>query len=166
MSFESCDTIIERLKQLGPVESIALVGMGNPDRGDDIFGIQLAEDLKAHAPDRIFSERERSLEGIVFGLIEREDIRAIVFIDAADFGEQPGVMHWFTSEDAERFVPAISTHKVPITLLMDLIVKRGKEPILIGLQPESLTFLGEMSITVKIVLNYVHSELKNMFTLR
>ena len=70
-------------------------------------------------------------------------------IDAVDFKGKSGEVQFFNINDAVRFVPAISTHKVPLTILMELIEKHDKNPFLIGIQPESLDFLGDMSPVVE-----------------
>ena len=125
--------------------TVILVGMGNRDRADDGVGLELAKRLKKKYPNCVFSEEDKSVESIVFEQIERKDVETILFIDATDFGGNPGDVQCFKTEDAQRFVPAISTHKVPMTLLMDVIEQHGKRPLLLGIQPESLDFLGPMS---------------------
>ena len=125
--------------------AVIIIGMGNRDRADDGVGLELAKRLKKKYPNRVFSEEDKSVEGIVFEQIERKDMETILFIDATDFGGNPGDVKCFKAEDAQRFVPAISTHKVPITLLMEVVQQHGRKPLLLGIQPESLDFLGSMS---------------------
>jgi len=125
--------------------AVIIIGMGNRDRADDGVGLELAQRLKKRYPNRVFSEEDKSVEGIVFEQMERKDVETILFIDATDFGGNPGDVQCFKSEDAQRFVPSFSTHKVPITLLMEVVEQHGKKPLLLGIQPESLDFLASMS---------------------
>lgn len=143
--------------------SVVLIGLGNPDRADDGFGIDLVGRLKSCCPDRIFSEQEKSVEGIVLEILEREEIDTFVFVDATDFGGNPGELKIFTSEDVERFVPAFSTHKIPISFLMGLVNQHGKKPFLLGVQPESLELLGEMSLSVKNTISRLEKGLTDFF---
>lgn len=136
-------------------DTLVLIGMGNLDRADDGFGIELARRLKVHFPDQVFSEQEKSVEGIVLDLLGCERFDVFLFIDATDFGGEPGEVQFFSAEDAERFVPAFSTHKVPITLLMEMVRQHGKKSFLLGLQPESLELFGEMSQTATDMLDYL-----------
>lgn len=145
--------IFSFLETVAGPDTLALIGMGNPDRADDGFGIELARRLKVHFPDQVFSEQEKSVEGIVLDLLGCERFDVFLLIDATDFGGEPGEVQFFSVEDAKRFVPAFSTHKVPITLLMEMVRQHGKKSFLLGLQPESLEFFGEMSPIVIDVLN-------------
>ena len=144
-----------RDKDLEPVfefllkESVAVIGLGNPDRADDGVGIVLASILKTHFPDRIFLETERHVEQLVLDLIENPNIKTILFVDAVDFGGPGGTIKQFGVEESRRFMPSVSTHRVPIGFLMHLLTQEGKIAYLIGVQPESLELMGEMSPSVE-----------------
>jgi len=157
--------IIEFLESNTNPGSVVLIGLGNPDRADDGFGIDLVGRLKSCCPDRIFSEQEKSVEGIVLELLEREEIDTIVFVDATDFGGNPGELEIFTAEDVDRFVPALSTHKVNISILIELIEQHGRKSFLIGVQPKSVAFMEEMSPHVKKVIDWLEVSLHKFFTL-
>ena len=136
-------------------QSLALVGMGNRDRADDGFGLDLARRLKDRWPGLVFSEEDRSVEGIVFDLITREDIEVVLFIDAAHFGGEPGDLKLFDILDAEKFVPSFSTHKVPISLLMGLVHQKGKTPYLLGIQPKDTALFAPMSNVITSTLDEI-----------
>lgn len=153
------EQIIAFLEQVAQPDSLSIVGLGNPDRADDGFGLDLVKRLKDRFPDRLFSEQENSVEGVVLRLLERKDIDTILFVDAVDFGGKAGELMIFDVEDAGRFVPAVSTHKVPITLLMEIVHRQGKQALLLGVQPESLVFLGKMSSPVGSTLDWLEREL-------
>jgi hydrogenase 3 maturation protease len=138
---------------------IAVVGLGNEDRADDGFGLHLARRLKDQWPGPVFSEEKRSAEGIVFDIHEREDIDVILFVDAMDFGGKPGDVKLFDVEDAKRFVPTFSTHKVPITLLMGTLVQYGKKPFVMGFQPARLDLFQSMSSVAQTALDGVEESL-------
>ena len=137
--------VISPLKEAIRRGSLVVVGMGNRDRADDGFGLDLAERLKDHWPGLVFSEEDLSVEGIVFDLIERDDIEVIVFVDATNFGGEVGDLRLFDVYDAERFVPSFSTHKVPITLLMGVADQRKKTSFLLGIQPKDTTLFSSMT---------------------
>ena len=157
------NNLLGKLKFSG---SIVIIGLGNPDRADDGIGIALASRLKAISPERVHSEEERSVEGIVLNLLDHEEVGAILFIDAADFGGKPGEFKLFSSEEIDKFVPAITTHKVPISLLMGLIQQKNIEPYLLGVQPESLEFLGEMSKSVRKTVSILEKALTQLLERR
>jgi hydrogenase maturation protease len=149
------------LQSISKSESIVVIGLGNPDRADDGLGIMLSEKLQREYPERVFSERQRSVEGIVIELLENKAIDTFIFVDATDFGGDPGEIRLFSAEDSERFMPAFSTHKVPISLLMDLIVQHGKKSVLLGVQPGSVELLGEMSQDVIQTMKALEKELSD-----
>lgn len=157
------DNILKFLKESTIPHSVVIVGLGNLDRADDGLGIALAVRLRDRYPGHVFSEKEKSVEGMVLELLERKDIRVFLFVDATDFGGKPGEVRLFDVEDAERFVPSFSTHKVPISFLMELVKQYGKKPVLLGVQPECLEFLGDMSSSVKTTLGWLEKNLIRFF---
>lgn len=136
--------------------------MGNPDRADDAIGIFLAAKCKTIFPNRVFMETETSVEGTVLRILDDRSIESVWFIDAVDFGGKAGEIRKFEVQDADQFIPAISTHKVPMTLLMNLLVQHGKTAFLLGVQPGVLDFMGEMSDRVKEVISDVEKYLLNL----
>ena len=144
--------VLSILQTMAP-ESVALIGLGNEDRADDGFGIMLASRIKDRFPDHVYSEKDRSVEGLVFDLLERPDIRNILFVDLADFGGSPGELSLFDGESAEQFIPVFSTHKVPIVFLIQMVIQQNKTPYILGVQPLSVTFIGTMSEPVALRLN-------------
>ena len=139
------ENVFKKLRTIINSESTIIIGLGNPDRSDDAVGIRFGSRLKSHFPGRVFLETERSSESIVLDLIENETISHVLFVDATDFTGKPGEVRLFNHQDAKHFIPSISTHKVPITLLMDLLIHHHKEPYLLGIQPGNLALFGQMS---------------------
>jgi len=119
----------------------AFIGLGNRDRGDDAVGLRFAEDLRRLNPNRIFSE-EQGLEEVVLDILMRKDVHSVIFVDTCDFGAEPGEIAFLQSDDIGD---EISTHKVPLAMLMALIQKEGKKAYFVGIQPESLDFGKDIS---------------------
>jgi hydrogenase maturation protease len=142
------EALLNRLSQLVEPESLSIIGLGNSDRADDGAGIQIVTKLKARFFERVFLETEQGVEGLVFDCLENQSIKSVLFIDAVNFQGRAGEIRLFTIHDAGQFVPAISTHKVPLTMLMELIEKHHKNPFLIGIQPKSIELFGKMSSEV------------------
>ncbi len=142
-------------------ESMVVIGLGNLDRTDDGVGLVLVSKLQACFPDCAFLETEHTLEMLVLELLDREDVRTILFIDAAHFGGKPGDVRFFHAEDVERFIPMLSTHKVPISLLMHLIRDRGKNPVLLGVEPKSVALFGSISPEIRDTINRLEMVIKD-----
>ena len=126
-------------------QSAILIGLGNVDRADDGLGLILVSKIKTCFPKQAFIETECTVEGIVMDKLENDDVSTFIFVDAVDFGGEPGDIQIFNIHDAQRFMPTFSTHKVPISLLMGLINQKGKSSYLLGVQPLNLEFFGEVS---------------------
>ena len=114
---------------------VGFIGLGNLDYGDDGFGVCLAEELIAEgvpdviiagtAPDRWIGQAGRSDH--------------VVFLDAVEFGGEPGsVVFLDCAQIATRF-PQISTHKISLGLLAQWAESNGTTKAwLLGVQPQSL----------------------------
>ncbi|MFH1941259.1 MAG: hydrogenase maturation protease [bacterium] len=155
--------IISSLRASVSPDSVVMIGLGNRDRSDDGFGLELARRLKERFAERIFSEDEKSVEGIVLELIEREDVQTFLFVDATDFSGGPGEVRLFTDNDGEQFVPSFSTHKVPISLLIEIIRQHGKKFLLLGVQPESTQLFGGFSRSILDVMDRLEEEFVQFF---
>lgn len=161
MNVKSNDSILNALIGCLCNKSTALIGLGNPDRADDAVGILLAAKCRTIFPDRVFLETETSVEGVVLRILDDPSIGLVWFVDAAAFGGSAGEIRKFEVRDADQFVPAISTHKVPMTLLMNLLAQHGKTAFLLGIQPGVLDFMGKMSDSVNKVISDTERVLLN-----
>jgi hydrogenase maturation protease len=126
--------------------SWAVVGLGNPDRADDGAGLLVAQTLQARDPKRAFLETETPVESILDMLADRCD--TVLFVDAADFGGRPGEIRFFQSDQLDEFQPSVSTHSLPIGFWFGYAESNGIHPILAGIQPASLAWMGGMSPNV------------------
>ncbi len=120
---------------------VCLVGVGNVAWGDDGIGVRLAEmaaELSfTHSALRVMvagSRPEHYLTELSSG-----DFDNILFLDAVEFGAEPGaVVLLDSSEMAARF-PQISTHKLSLGLLAKVVEASCETKAwLLGVQPESL----------------------------
>ena len=140
----------------GTNKKTAFIGLGNRDRGDDAVGLRFVDDLRQLNPNFFFSE-EDGLEKAVLEVIKRKDVHNVVFVDVCDMGSEPGKINLLQAEDVKE---SVTTHKVPIAVLMALLKKEGKNPLLLGIQPESLEFEGDISNTMKDSLKNIEDAVK------
>lgn len=134
-----------RVRSLIRSERTVVIGLGNPDRADDGAGIRIVSQWKARPGRRAFLDTEISAETVVLDGLADPEAATFLFIDAADFGGKPGDFRLFGIGEQDRFRPALSTHQVPMDLLMSLIASRRKDVFLLGIQPGSLEPMGEMT---------------------
>lgn len=141
---------------LGQLEKVinqktAFVGLGNRDRGDDAVGLRFIEDLKHLNPNFFFSE-EQGLEAIILDIIKDREVEIVVFIDTANLDAEPGEVALLRLDSIGE---TVSTHKIPLSMLMALIQNEGKEVYLIGIQPKSLEFDEDISEVVENALERI-----------
>lgn len=106
-----------------------LIGIGNPDRGDDAAGWLVADQVTTWSIDRRMAGS--------FDLIQSwEDEDEVVIIDAMKSGARPGtIMHFDAVEDALPPATFPSTHSFGPAEIVELARR-------IGRIPDSLTVIG------------------------
>jgi hydrogenase maturation protease len=128
-----------------------VVGIGNPDRSDDGFGVRLAEAMRALGyPDVILAERtpERWLERLARG-----GFQGVVFLDLVEMGAAPGAVVFLEGHQITARYPQVSTHKLSLGTLARLI--EGESPtrvFLLGVQPQSVGSGVGLSVPVQATL--------------
>lgn len=118
---------------------VCLLGVGNVDRGDDGFGVRLAEALGKRC--------EHDIEIVVAGQTPERCLSRlaeagfdhVVFLDAVEFGGTAGSVVFLNSAEMAARFPQVSTHKLSLGLLARLIEAGGRTRAwLLGVQPGSL----------------------------
>jgi hydrogenase maturation protease len=122
-----------------------LVGIGNRWRADDAAGPEIISRVAgriaaacidaADAPERHLGE------------IVESGGKAILLLDAVDFGGAPGEIALFTADDL--FDRLSTTHTSSLRLLMRYLeAESGGDVLLVGIQPASVSFGEPMSAPV------------------
>jgi hydrogenase maturation protease len=115
--------------------SVCLMGLGNVDQGDDGVGVRLAEQLGWNGVPEVVvagTEPERFL--CVAARLDH-----LVFLDAVEFGGEPGSVVWLNAGEMEARFPQISTHQLSLGLLAKCVEANGRTRAwLLGVQPQSL----------------------------
>ncbi|MBN2506123.1 MAG: hydrogenase 3 maturation endopeptidase HyCI [Verrucomicrobia bacterium] len=112
---------------------VCLVGVGNPDRGDDSLGLRLAERLRAPSWNVLLAGTtpERHLASLAAAAFDH-----VVFLDAVDFGGPPGSVVLLDADQIQTRRPQVSTHKLSLGLLARCIETNGTTRAwLLGVQP-------------------------------
>lgn len=148
--------------QLKGAKKIAILGIGSDLRGDDVAGVLIAEELKKFAKGK-----QRSLQVFVgstapenfTGVIKKFNPTHLILIDTADINKKPGTI--MLIDPAVVSGISFSTHQMPTRILVDYITHSiDCKIIIIGIQPKSLEFGGEVSHVVEHAVEDVAAALK------
>lgn len=115
--------------------------IGNRDGGDDAVGPYIADKLKDDftvLDCGIVPENYTSV-------VKRHDTKNLIIIDAVEMGLFPGEIRIVPKEKIG--VMHISTHGIPISVLISYLEQYVKNIIFIGIQPKTMS--GEMTEPVK-----------------
>jgi len=136
-----------------------LLGVGNPDRGDDALGPVLAERLGDVG----------SLSSIVCeevpenftGLVREAGPEVILLVDAVDFFGHPGEVVLLKAQDfAER---RFNTHHASLAMVMEFLERETKSPVwLLGVQPAQVVPGQAMTGEIDETINQLVRLLRNL----
>ncbi len=122
--------------------NFVIMCIGNPEGGDDAVGLYIADKLKDTDMDVIDC---RTTPENYTSVVKRKNPGKLVIIDAADMNLEPGETRIVPKEKIG--VMTISTHGIPLSVLMGYLEQSVKEVILIGIQPKTMS--GEMTEIVR-----------------
>ena len=122
--------------------------IGNRDGGDDAVGPYIADKLKEEginvldcgiAPENYTS------------VVKKHNPQNLIIVDAVDMDLQPGEMRIVPKEKIG--VMHISTHGIPISVLINYLEQYVKNILFIGIQPKSMS--GKLTDIVQRNANYL-----------
>ena len=133
----------------GNAKRVVICGIGNDIRGDDAFGVLVAERLKEllDNPDVLVLNCGEVPENYT-GKIANFNPDLVVLVDAVDFGGEVG--EYIIADPEGTLGEAISTHGLPlkfVTQFMKTMIEA--EFVLIGCQPGSTGLFQEPSELIK-----------------
>ena len=125
--------------EAGEPPKVAVVGVGNTFRSDDAAGILAARALSARQGNRedhlLIVEAGHAPENRA-GELRRFAPDLVLFIDAAEMGEEPGAIRLISEEDIDGM--SASTHSLPLSMLARyLSLELNCKVILLGIQSGS-----------------------------
>jgi hydrogenase 3 maturation protease len=139
-----------------------LIGVGNRLSHDDGAGPVVAEALVDS--DWLAIDCGTSLENAT-GIVSREQPDLLVIVDAATMGKKPGEFFLLPIAAKDRMLA--STHGLPLSFVLGNIESSAKETVLIGIQPEDMSF-GEgltepVEASTQVLISLLrHSHLENI----
>ena len=115
-----------------------LMGVGNSLRGDDGVGPHVAQNFESEGWKSIDCS---TVPENYASVVKREEPETLVIVDSADMGLEPGSVRSIPKEKIPLL--AMSTHSMPLSLLIEHLKPFCKRVILVGVQPKRVgDFLG------------------------
>lgn len=120
---------------------VCLVGIGNVERGDDGFGVRLAEALApvGQTSPRISVVIADTSPELWVNRLSHDLFDHVIFLDAVHFSGAPGSVVWLNAGEIWARFPQVSTHKLSLSLLAGIVESNHHSRAwLLGVQPLSL----------------------------
>jgi len=122
--------------------NVVVMGIGNPCRGDDAAGSMVAQ-LISDAPGVRVIDAQDVPENYLRQVVG-ENPDTVVLIYSVDLDSAPGCVALLDKEEVAGYWP--STHRMPLSLLMDYLERETQARIfLIAIQPRHTAFMQPMS---------------------
>ena len=132
---------------------VSIVGIGNRLRGDDGVGPEIIKRLKSILPTLLLFDVGETPENYL-EKIAREKPNTIVLIDAVELGASPGTIKIIEGDDIRN--ESFSTHNVSLKVVVNYLQKESSGDVfLLGIQPKTTEFGGEISESVRKALEKV-----------
>jgi len=142
---------------------VVVVGIGNPCRGDDAAGSRIAQQISAAPGVHVIDAQE--VPENYLSQIADEHPDTVVLIDCVDMRSAPGSVALFESGQTVAYWP--STHRVPMSLLVDYLKRTTRARILlIAIQPQQTGFVAPMSAEVLSSVASIADLLNDVFAAR
>ena len=152
-------------------KSIAVIGLGNPYKGDDGIGIYLLNKIKEKYPSLMESVDFIDVGMAGFSLIHTIlPYKHVILIDAVYCNKKPGESIFVSVDEiisSKTFKSKISTHGIDVLHLIKNIKTFSKQHpsiFLFGIQPEQMQLIDSFSYSVQKRLPQVIDELHQCIT--
>ena len=120
-------------------KKLAVLGIGNPLRGDDAIGVEILERLKGRVPDSVALFDCEMVPENFLSEIERFRPTHVLMIDAAQLDLGLGEARLIPTEKITGV--ALSTHTLPLSLTAEILRGDiGARVALLGVKPERTEF--------------------------
>ena len=122
-----------------------VICIGNRYNGDDAIGPYVADKLKQEDLDEFLILDCSTVPENFTSLVKKNNPTNLIIIDATDMGLPPGEMRRISKDMIGNM--HVSTHNIPLSILVSYLEHYVKNVFIIGIQPENMD--GSMGEEVK-----------------
>jgi len=131
--------------------------------GDDAAGLWVVRGLKRtlHNSPHFLSIESGVVPENAIGPLRKFQPDAVILVDAADFGGDPGSIRWVENAEIDGF--SASSHTLPLGMISHYLTGELDCPVwLIGIQPASLEFAEPLTGMVQHAVDELVAQLPKM----
>jgi sulfhydrogenase subunit alpha len=144
----------EKLADLKKKKLPIFVGLGISDRSDDGAGLELALKLRQLGLPDVLLESELEENNTIH---ERASQRSLIFLDAVDFGGNPGKIAFIPLQ--HLIWDSVLSHRLLPLVSSQLDYAQLKNSFVLGIQPETIQEGGEISRPVREAMEKILEQL-------
>lgn len=122
------------------MKRVLLLGVGNDIRGDDAIGELIAREFEKEGWETIDCG---TVPENIIPHVEEDTYDTVLIVDAAHLKLEPGEIRIVPRDRLGVFT--MSTHAMPLSLVMEFLDRRVGEVILIGIQPKDMSLKEGMT---------------------
>lgn len=133
--------------------SALVIGIGNPDRGDDAVGLRVVEALRETSPEGV---ELQTVRGDMLALLDRWDgAETVVLVDAMQAGDAPGTLRRIDALDGDGVAAlgsCVSSHAFDLSGAIALAESLGRVParlVVFGIEAAQLETGAPLSDAVE-----------------
>jgi hydrogenase 3 maturation protease len=126
------------------VRNILIMCIGNRDGGDDAIGPYIADRIKKEIKSDMVLNCGTTPENYT-SIIKQKKPSTLIIIDAAEMNQPAGTIRIIPKEKLGTM--HISTHGIPLSILISYLEREVDYIIVIGIQPKQM--IGTLSAVVK-----------------
>jgi hydrogenase maturation protease len=120
-----------------------LIGLGNYTAGDDAVGVHVVEHVVANGLERGFTAVDLSTNALNMVSYLGPETEAVVVVDAASLGLEPGEYRFFSPDEVEtqKELAGLSTHEGDPLKVLDLAAGAGypiPPLVIMGIEPSAM----------------------------
>lgn len=142
-------------------QKTVILGIGNPIRGDDGIGPYITDKLIQHVKNQpnpnIVPINTGPVPENFTSIIKKHNPNKIIMIDATEMSLTPGAIRIIKKEQIEEL--ALTTHSMPLSILISYLETITKNITLIGIQPRTIEDSENLSDILsnksKIIIEYI-----------
>lgn len=150
--------------ELSDAKRIVVLGVGSELRRDDGAGLEIVKRLKDNVPASVKLIECGTVPESFVDPVSKWKPTHILIIDSAEMGKPPGTSELIKAEKISGI--SLSTHHMPLSILIKYLESTtGAKVVLLGIQPQDITFGEGLTAIIQKTVKEIVKILKEVLIL-